>query len=270
MTPKLSLVTGKVERDEPFNRLFRSVIERTTVDYEFIIADASETPFQCKPKNVHVIHEKPRKGHVKGYNAAFRACRGDWVIWLNDDAEVCEGYDVAAIEFMESHPKIGLGALHYSENGSEFHWNSAWGCGYPNFGIFPRTLGEQVDFFDEELTMYGADNSIAIRILLAGYGIADIPNAKIIHHSEKDSIREENQKTRRRDNQTLTSKYMPRRREWTRTFNLHRHFCTADPWSHGVPQAPTFSRPDHERDGELQFLRAYETALATSRGAHES
>ncbi len=153
---------------------------------------------------------------------------------MNDDAEVCEGYAENAIRFMEKHPQIGLGALHYSENGGAFHTNSAWGTTYANFGIFPRCLGESVGFFDEDIEMYGADNSLAFRILLAGKGIADIPEAKVLHHSVEDKIREDNQLGRRKDNRVLSNKYMPLQHQWLATFRRYQIHSGQEPWSHGV------------------------------------
>lgn len=237
MTPQLSLITGTVNRPDGFWRLLESVIERTCVPWEMIVGDGSDKPGSYTrdlPSNVLVIEEHPRKGHVKGYNAAFRKASGEWIIWLNDDAEVCDGYDINAIQFMESHPKIGLGALHYSENGGPFHVNSAWQATYANFGIFRKALGEKVGFFDEELMMYGGDNSLAIRILIAGYGVADIPTAKILHHSENDPIRRDNQKYKLSDNRILTKKYMPLWSEWLQTFRRHQIDTGTIPWSHGV------------------------------------
>lgn len=238
--PLLSLITGKVGRDAEFQRLFNSIVDLTTVDWELIVADASDQPFASTLSNVKVIHEKPRQTHVKGYNAAFRQAKGKYLLWLNDDAEVCPGYDVESVGFMESHPKIGLGCLHYSENGGEFHVNSAWQVVYANFGIFPKWLGEQVGYFDEAIIMYGADNSLAIKILLADRGIADIPKARILHHSEKDSVREDNQKYRSRDNRTLHDTYMPSRRYWLATYKKYFVHGQPEPWPHGVnPKSAT-------------------------------
>src|SRR5690349_8922201 len=132
MTPTLSLVTGKVGRDDSFERLLSSILKHTTVDWELVVSDASVYPFISIQPNIRIIPESPRLNHTKGYNAAFRECRGRYVMWLNDDAEVCPNYDTEAIAFMESHPEIGLGALLYSENGGPFHWNQAWGAGYAN------------------------------------------------------------------------------------------------------------------------------------------
>jgi len=231
----LSLITGTRNRPAGLKRLIDSVIRHTSVSYEFLIGDASDQPQRLDvPPNIVIWPEKPRLGHSRGYNRLFRLAQGDYLLWLNDDAEVTEGYAENALRFMTSHPRIGLGCLHYSEpsNGLPYHWNSAWECGYANFGIFPRQLGQQVGFFDEDIYMYGADNSLALRILLAGYGIGDIPDAKIIHHSDNDELRKENQAGRIQDNRILTKKYMPTMKQWQAAYRLYGRESTP-PWSHG-------------------------------------
>lgn len=230
----LSLVTGTVNRPDSFRNLVRSIAEHTTVPWELVVSDASDEPVTCELENVRILPERPRLGNVKGYNRAFRAALGEWVIYLNDDAEVMPGYDVAAIQFMEKQPKIGLGALHYSDRGGPYHVNSAWGCIYANFGILRRSLGDKVGWFDEDLTMYGNDNSLTLRVLLARYGVADIPNAKILHHSVQDKVRIENQKLRAQDSHRLSSKYMSDKHVWQYVFNQHRIDSGHEPWAHGV------------------------------------
>lgn len=233
--PVLSLVTGTVNRPQSFERLLASIVAHTSVEWELVVADASDAPLVCGHGRVRVLPERPRLGCVKGYNRAFSVTRGDWVIWLNDDAEVLPGYDMAAIGFMEQWPRIGLGALHYSECGGPFHVNSAWGCTYANFGIIRRSLGEHVGWFDEDLVMYGNDNSLAIRVLMADYGIGDIPEARVLHHSVKDATREGNQRTRERDSIILHQKYMPYRQQWVAAFRQHMALSETIPWSHGLP-----------------------------------
>lgn len=231
---KLSLVTGTLNRPDAFKRLVDSIIERTTVDCEVVVADASDEPVAYDDSRVRILREFPRLGCVKGYNRAFRDCRGEWVIFLNDDAEVCPHYDVNAIAFMEQYPQTGLGALHYSENGGPFRVNSAWGCVYGNFGIIRRSLGDHVGWFDESLIMYGNDNSLALRVLLAGYGVSDIPDSRILHHSVNDEIRQQNQQYKMRDNDVLTRKYMPMRQDWLRNYHQFRVPTKTVPWAHGV------------------------------------
>jgi GT2 family glycosyltransferase len=230
----LSLVTGKVGRDAEFQRLVDSIIRHTTVEWELVVSDASPAPYVSALPNIRVFHENPRQTHSIGYNKAFRASIGKWCLWLNDDAEVCHDYDTEAITFMERHPHIGLGALHYSECGGPFHVNSAWSTIYANFGILPRWLGDRVGFFDEGVSMYGSDNSLALRILLADFGVADIPKARIIHHSTKDQTRIDNQATRARDNKYMQSAYMPVKRHWVAAYRKHYVPSGVVPWSHGI------------------------------------
>jgi len=208
---KLSIVTGALDRPQSFARLLASVANHTRSEWEMIVADASEIPLECHDPRVQLIREKPRLGCAKGFNAAFRAARGEWVIWLNDDAEVLPDYDINAIRFMESHPKIGLGALHYREGARGFHVNAYFKMIYANFGIIRRELGDKIGWFDEQFPMYGSDNALAFRVLIAGKGIAEIPNARLIHYSIDDHHREKNNHFRDRvkDCERLASKYGP-------------------------------------------------------------
>ncbi len=235
MMPKLSLVTGTRNRPESFQRLLSSIVVNTSVPWELVVADASDVPMDATHlrEEVRILPERPRLGCVKGYNRAFRECLGEFVLWLNDDCEVCPGYDTAAIEFMEQYPQTGLGALHYSEKGGEFHVNAAYRALYANFGIIRKQLGDAVGWFNESLEMYGCDNSLTFKVLLENYGVNDIPGARIIHHSEQDDERRQNQRSRRRDNETLTETYMSMRHHWLMSFHRNRVHTGTIPWEHG-------------------------------------
>lgn len=234
---KLSIVTGALNRPEAFLRLVSSIVDSTTVDWEMVVADASDTTMSSRDPRIRILAEKPRLGCVKGYNRAFREARGEWVIWLNDDCEVVQGYDVESIALMEANPTIGLGALHYSENGGPFHVNSAWHALYANFGIIRRELGDQLGWFDEDLTMYGNDNSLTCRVLMAGFGVADIPKARILHHAIDDAERLRNKQYQYRDNAVIQHKYLPHQPKWIATYLKHRLPNDTEPWPHGIQPA---------------------------------
>lgn len=224
MEPILSLVTGTLNRRDSFNRLVVSIIERTPIPWELIVSDASDEPYPDKyPSNVIIIPERPRLGCVKGYNRAFARARGKWVIWLNDDAEVMPGYAQASIEYMEAHPEIGLGALYYCENSLPYLINEYKEMIYPNFGIISKEFGDKISWMDEILTMYGNDNSIAFRTLLAGKGIGSIPGARIWHHVILDRWKMENQQNRSPDARALCDKYMPFLGQMKHVYDLTKH-----------------------------------------------
>lgn len=191
--------------------MLASIKDRTMVEWELIVADASTEPIDQTgfPSNVRVIPERPRLGMSRGYNVAFRQALGKWVIWLNDDCEVQTDYDRNAIRYMESNiSRIGLGALTYRDPHSDWHTSTCcYGLHYANFGILEKKLGDEIGWFDETLPMYGADNAIAYRVMMAGKGVAPIPDARIYHHAPQDSERLSNQNTREQDAYTLKSKY---------------------------------------------------------------
>lgn len=221
-SPVLSVVVGTRNREESLQRFVRSVIAHTSCSFEIVISDASDVPVNLVgyDANIRVIPERPRLGCTRGFNVAFSNANGIWVIWGNDDCEVVPGYDTAAIRFMESHPEIGLGALYYQEGGRAFQVNAYFDMVYANFGILSRELGNQVGWFDSDFPMYGSDNSLAFRVLLAGKGVAGISDARIIHHATLDRHREENNdiQKRIRDAESLVAKYGARMTEMQETY----------------------------------------------------
>lgn len=211
---KVSFVTGTRNRPEPFRRLVESLKAHGGDSWELIVGDAGDEPLSLDdlPKNVIVLPERPRLGMTRGYNLAFAEASGQWVIWLNDDCAIEPACVDNAIRFMEEHPAIGLGALYYRDLLARkwYHVNTCcYGMTYANFGILRRDLGNEIGWFDEAIPMYGSDNSIAYRVLLAGKGIAGIPEARVVHFSEDDDCRRQNNNNREQDAYTLKNKYGP-------------------------------------------------------------
>lgn len=216
----LSIVTGTLDRQQSLYQFVTSVVEHTTLPYELLISNAGHAPLsKGMPDQVRVIAEKPRKGYVAGYNAMFKECAGEFVVWMNDDAEVTPGWDVAAVNFMNAHPEIGLGCLPFRDPGeSDFTVRDLWNMAYANFGIIKRELGEKIGWFDSDLTMYGSDNAITFKVLLHGLGVSPIPGANVIHHRVRDNQRYTNQHSRPQDARILTDRYKPHMRKMLKTF----------------------------------------------------
>lgn len=224
MKPVLSIITGTRNRLPELRLLIRSVNLYTDVPYEMIIADASDAPIDESgfPEAVVVIPERPRLGYALGLNIACGAAQGDWTLILNDDCEVTPGYASAAVNFMRKNPQIGLGALPYSNKGGPFMVNTHEGMVYGNFSILPTALGNQIGWHDTDLVMYGADNALSYKVLLAGYGIAEIPNARVLHHETQDAHRVEYNRDRQTPVAIIESKYLPRLAEMRRVYEQAR------------------------------------------------
>lgn len=208
---ELSIVIGLLDRPEAFYRLFDSIKAYTGVTWELIISDAStNAPIRkdiLSGYNVTIIEEKPRIGHCRGFNRAFKAARGRYVVWLNDDAEVTPNWAAEAISFMDRNPWVGMGALYYCINYEPYYINEYWGMPYANFGIINREFGNSLDWFDECVEMYGADNSLSFKVYLAGKVVRGIPTSRIIHKPFMDDHRLRNEETQPRDCRILGNKY---------------------------------------------------------------
>jgi len=221
--PSLSVIVGTVDRPDGIRRLVSSVCSHTHLHWEMLIADASSMPIPLPSvRNINVIRESPRLGHVKGYNAAFRMATGKWVIWLNDDAEVEPLWADYAIGFMERNPNIGLGCIPYSENGCPAKVQTYLGMNFANFGILSRELGNKIGWFDEDIRMYGADNSLTFRVLMQGKGVGVVHRNHLIkHHVVRDRVRDQNEAGQAVDNQKLMRNYHQHLSAMKRTYDFH-------------------------------------------------
>lgn len=206
----LSIVLGHLDRPEAFHKLYDSVAAYTHLDWEMVVSDASvERPLDRTkyPENIVIIKEQPRLGHSRGYNQAFYKSTGKWAIWLNDDCEVTPNWAIEAIGFMERNPWVGMGALYYCNHAEPYYINSYWQMPYANFGILDREFGNQIGWFDEDVEMYGADNSISFKVYLSGKAVRGIPYSRIIHKPFIDKHRVNNEAKQPRDSRILSNKY---------------------------------------------------------------
>lgn len=226
--PLLSFVTGTRNRPVDLHRLIGSLQSNTRVDWELVIADASDKPVQLgldeeTAKRVRIIPERPRLGCTKGLNRAFAHARGEWIMWLNDDCIIEAKAPEIAIEFMELRPHVGLGCLFYGEPGKPYKVNSYFSMVYANFGILKREFGNAIGWLDEDFPMYGNDNALAFKVLMAGKGVQPIPQAAIYHFATDDIHRIENDDPaqRERDCMLLVKKYGPHLTDMNKTYVLN-------------------------------------------------
>jgi GT2 family glycosyltransferase len=213
VNPKISIITGTMNRPKAWGRFIASVYATMQVPFEVIVADASGDPrYVQEAQNVRVLVERPRLGHVRGYCAAFKQARAPWVCWFNDDVQLILGWDIAAITFMQANRDCGIGAIYfkdqaYRNTSPHYCLQSLHGLTYANFGFLPRSVGEELGWFDEAFWMYGADTDLSFRAVMAGYAVTGIPGCKCLHYRENDFHRKDNHERAQPDNVAFKARW---------------------------------------------------------------
>lgn len=195
-----------------FTRLaLESIREHTTGDYEVIIIDNGSGPetvdWLKTLQDVRVIYNTENRGYAGGNNQAMAAARGEYVVLLNNDVVVTEGWLEDLLGAFDRVPGLGISAprsnriagdqivaeavydnveqMHEFAHGRRAEFR---GQGY----LTDRAIGlclcvdrrviEEIGGFDER---YGAgnfeDDDFCLRARAAGYRIF-VCNDVFIHH----------------------------------------------------------------------------------------
>lgn len=230
MKPLVSIITVNYNGLEVSCEMLDSVRRNSYSNLEIIVVDnASEK----SPKNhlnkhypeVKVIESKENLGFAGGNNLGIRKAQGDYLFFLNNDAELTDGAVESMLSVFENDPKIGVVSPKICfHNGESVHKS-----GSPSFDILQyvgmtnvhfltarnRTIGsletdknqykniaktayahgaammvkreviERVGMMPEEFFLYYEELDWCEQIRRAGYKIYVQPNAKIYH---KESI----------------------------------------------------------------------------------
>lgn len=188
-------------------------------DYQVIVVDnaskdGSVAMVEKKFPWVEIIKNKTNCGFTRGNNAARKATKGEYILFLNSDTEVYEGTLETMVEFMDSHPDAGIstclvelpdGKLYYAcHRGFPTVWNSLlYFLGLPSnyrgsfwpldkvheidacsgtFLLIRKKLLDQIGWFDEDYFAYGEDIEMCYRVKELGCKVYFIPTVKIMHY----------------------------------------------------------------------------------------
>lgn len=230
--PELSIVIGTKNRFRELIAFTDSVMQFSKSDWELVIADASDEP-TARSGRIRTVVENPPLGHIRGYNRAFRECKGEYVCWFNDDCKLYPNWDIQALDFMRANAEVGLGCFYFRDSAgraprSPFQVQSLNGLTYPNFGILRRTLGNDLGWFDETNLgeMYGADTDIGYRVLERGLEVVPIPGSQVLHYRTHDASRAHSSSCYPGDRAKFDAKWNPRLRELLQSINLQRGKCS--------------------------------------------
>ncbi len=192
----------------------QSILEYTgDVSYEVIIADdvsqdATEHLAEFA-ENLVICRNAENQGFLRNCNQAARAARGRYIMFLNNDTQVTEGWLSALVRLIESDSSIGMvgSKLVYPDGRLQEAGGIIWsdGSGW-NYGrldnpdkaeynyvkdvdyisgaaiLLPLNLWKQIGGFDERFApAYCEDSDLAFEVRKAGYRVVYQPQSKVIH-----------------------------------------------------------------------------------------
>ncbi len=192
----------------------KSILEHTKdVPYEIIIADDVSSDATAElPKfaeNLVISRNETNQGFLKNCNQAAKKARGKYIMFLNNDTQVTEGWLSALVNLIESDHTIGMvgSKLVYPDGRLQEAGGIIWsdGSGW-NYGrlddpdkaeynyvkdvdyisgaaiLLPKTLWEAIGGFDERFApAYCEDSDLAFEVRKAGYRVVYQPLSKVIH-----------------------------------------------------------------------------------------
>lgn len=191
-----------------------SILEHTKdVAYEVIIADdvsADATAELSKfTDNVVICRNETNQGFLRNCNQAAKAARGKYVMFLNNDTQVTEGWLSSLVNLIESDPTIGMvgSKLVYPDGRLQeaggIIWNDGSGWNYgrldnpdkPEYNyvkdvdyisgaaiLLSNDLWKQIGGFDERFApAYCEDSDLAFEVRKAGLRVVYQPFSKVIH-----------------------------------------------------------------------------------------
>ena len=212
--PVVSIVIPVYNQIQYTYLCLRSILEHTKdVSYEVIIADDVSTDatehLNEFAENLVICRNSTNQGFLRNCNQAAKAARGKYIMFLNNDTQVTEGWLSSLVDLIESDDTIGMvgSKLVYPDGRLQEAGGIIWsdGSGW-NYGrlddpdkaeynyvkdvdyisgaaiLLSRKLWEQIGGFDERFApAYCEDSDLAFEVRKAGYRVVYQPRSKVIH-----------------------------------------------------------------------------------------
>lgn len=224
--PVVSIVIATYHRRERLERCIAGIRNNVTLPREIIVVggsrgDGTEEWLIAQP-DILFIHEPRRQGAVRAYNKGFRAARGRYVMWLNDDSYPLPGAVEAAVAMIERPDLADVGMIAFYHN-LDREWNrldsvehqgvtysiyNVRGVPYANFGLLRRELLEQVGYLDERYYFCAWDPDLSLKVQReAGLKVVGCREALIYHEELIDARKRQDMAIIDADNEKLFRKW---------------------------------------------------------------
>lgn len=222
----VSIVVPTFNRLDRLKRCIDNIQHHARLPREVIVVDGCSTDgtreWLRNRTDLRVILEDRREGAVAAFNKGFRAAKGHYVMWLNDDAFPLPGSIEAARDMLERPDLSDVGMVAFYHNwhsernvidrvlhgGESYELCHVRGHVYANFGLLRRSLLQKVGYADDRFYFFGFDPDLALKIeLQEGLKVVGCRKA-LIHHDEHHDERKLDDLARgREDNEKLFAKW---------------------------------------------------------------
>ncbi len=212
--PKVSIIIPVYNQIHYTYACLLSILEYTKdVSYEVIIADDVSTDATEHltefAEGVVICRNTTNQGFLRNCNNAARRAKGEYIMFLNNDTQVTEGWLSSLVNLIESDPTIGMvgSKLVYPDGRLQeaggIIWSDGSGWNYgrlddpdkPEYNyvkdvdyisgaaiLLPAALWDQIGGFDTRFApAYCEDSDLAFEVRKNGYRVVYQPLSKVIH-----------------------------------------------------------------------------------------
>tara|TARA_B100001167_G_scaffold110470_1_gene67836 strand:- start:193 stop:2004 length:1812 start_codon:yes stop_codon:yes gene_type:complete len=215
--PLISIIIPTKNNKKILNRCIKSIEQNTSYkNWEIIIVDNNSTDeitkSYYKSLRYKILNYKKPFNFSKLNNHAVKYCKGDLLLFLNDDIKVlehnwlqemvslCNQNDVGAVgpKLVYSDDTIQHAGVTFLKTGTGFHpfqrikenesgyhnlLNVVKDCSAVTGAclLTKKEIFEKVNRFDEDFDLYYGDADLCLKIIDSGYSVVYTPFAKLLH-----------------------------------------------------------------------------------------
>ncbi len=213
--PQVSIVIPVYNQIHYTYACLRSILKNTKdVSYEIIIADdvSSDATIRLSEfaEGIVIARNSTNQGFLRNCNQAAAKAKGNYIMFLNNDTQVKEGWLSSLVQLLESDSRIGMvgSKLVYPsgqlQEAGGIIWSDGSGWNYgrmddpekPEYNyvkevdyisgaalMIPTILWKQIGGFDTRFApAYCEDSDLAFEVRKAGYRVVYQPKSEVIHY----------------------------------------------------------------------------------------